>query len=173
MDVAAIAQELEYWLAEVSDWTCTCGGGEMLLCNRCFVATSLEAAVDHVARGDCAAAYRATRRAAGIDGRLQAIRDQLEERAFAPQGARSSSEGGPADDHGLVDAAVGSGSSLIDCTAEEHAEIVADAIRREAELEKIGQHHDDRRGLHLQLANHPACGSTLASPLPFRSEVAQ
>lgn len=51
------------------------------------------------------------------------------------------------------------------CTAEGHAEIASDAIRREAELVRGGQWHDDEMGVHLQLGHHH-CGSTLAWPLP-------
>jgi hypothetical protein len=169
-------ESLEYWLDEVSNWTCTCGAGAMVLCHRCFVATSLEAALDHVKRGAWAPAHRAASRAAGIEGLVVPLRDALTVRVAASRAVVAEISGPVADyyDELLIVPPVIGGPVLRlplrvpspppACTAEEHEEIVCDAVRREAELDKIGQHHD-RRGHHLQLANHPVCGSTLAWPL--------
>jgi hypothetical protein len=114
---------------------------------------ALEAAAQYAVANDWLSAYEAVRRAARLDGRLDDLCGQLEVLAY------------PVDD--TVEAATCS------CTAAAHAEIVADAIRREAELVKVGQQHDDELGVHLQLANHH-CESTLAWRLPRHrvSEVA-
>lgn len=146
-----LAGEIGYWVGEVAGWPCSCQGAEMFLCDRCRVDESLRAAADHVAAGNTAAAARAVRRAAQIEGRLVKLRDQLEEEVHAAP-------------YEELHIAIGSGPAAA-CTAAEHAEITADAIRREAELEKIGQQHDEELGIHLQLANH-RCGSTLAWHLP-------
>lgn len=178
-----IPEELAYWLAEVSEWTCMCGGGAMVLCHRCFVATSLEAALDHVTRGAWVPAHRAVARAAGVEGLVVPLRDLLAARVAAPRDGLDSGSGPVTGyyDELLIAPWLGGGPVLrlpphtpaapFACTAEEHEEIVSDVIRREAELDKIGQHHD-RRDHHLQLANHPVCGSTLAWPLAGHREAA-
>lgn len=151
-----IAGDLRYWLWESESWACTCRGAEMFLCDRCLISSSLDAAAAAVDRGDLATAHRAVMRACGIDGRLVPLRDALELLVHPYQSlevamARRQDEG-VMYECGLSYAA--------------HREIVRDAIRREGEMRREGQYHDEDSGVHLQLYTHPGCWSTFAAPLP-------
>lgn len=168
MDDATLRGEIEFWLRETFTWSCSCRGREMFLCDRCLILTSLEAAAAAVRGQDWPTAHRATRRAAGIDGRLAPLRDELEERAFAPYECMEVAMGsGPVRVERHQDPGV-----LYSCgrTAAEHREIVLDVIRRECEFEIIQPLHAEELGVHLGLANCPGCGSTFSWPLPGHRE---
>lgn len=168
MDDAELQNEVHFWLAEAHSWPCTCRGAEMLLCDRCLIHSSLEAAAGHVRAGDWSAAHRAVRRAAGIDGRLVALRDELEERVLSPYEQVEIAIAPPM--------AEGSGPLVLPdrhqdpgvtypcgLTYREHKELLSDVILREEGI-SLAQWDDvgplgDKEG-HGHLVRHLGCRST-------------
>jgi hypothetical protein len=165
MDEATLVGETEFWLCETHGWPCAClntgGCAEAFQCDACLIHDNVRIAAEAVREGRWQAGYRAVKRAADRDGRLDKLRDALEIFAFAPY---EEMEVGMAQGSGPV-VATDEPRFICGLTIAEHKEICADVVRRECELEKVGQLHEEELGIHLQLANHPACGSTISWPL--------
>jgi hypothetical protein len=168
-----LSEELDFWLCETHGWPCSClnkgGCVEAFQCDACLIHGNLCVASEAYREGRWGAAYRAVKRAADRDGRLDALRDGLENFAFAPY-------------EEMEVAASGGGSSVVEdasarrlqdpevryscgLTYAEHRDIALDVIRRECEFVVHDPQHNAEYGVHLGMGSHPACGSTFCWPL--------
>jgi hypothetical protein len=190
MDNATLRGELEYWIGEAVFWPCRCQRisspvhhAPIFLCDSCRIQTSLEAAAAHADQDDWPAAHRAILSAARIDGRLDSLRDAIGVLAFPEEAA-------PYEELDVTSMGTGpmrapgprekrqprereqDPNAMYSCglTHAEHREICADVIRREAEMEKVGQFWDEFRGVQWQMGTHNGCGSTFSWPLPDRRD---
>lgn len=174
MDDATLDREISYWLSESFGWPCEAGRNRgprrMCRCSACQIHTSLESMAAAARVQDWTTAHRLILRASRIEGRLDPLRDEIEERAFAPyEEVTVMAEGsGPVR---IVERAQDP-EVMYECgkTYREHKEICADVIRRECEFDVIEPIHSDELEVHLGQGTCPGCKSTFCWPLPGHRE---
>lgn len=140
---AGLSGEVGWWLHNVQDWPCHCRGSHA--CDRCWIADSLAATAAHLTRRSWAAAHRAASRAAGIDSRLEELRDRLEPLVSMERGMAM------AEDYRWQPCGL---------TRAEHVEACRDAMVRNGGEYVIAEHHDDETATHYEMATHLACVGT-------------
>lgn len=180
-----ISGELNYWIGQANTWPCYCGGAgapaPVQLCNRCRIATALDAADDYVASGDHHHAALSLESAARHDARFDPLVSRLH--GLACFDVEPYAHDPAPYEH--MELAIGTGPwpGAVDpfadtvavappeaafpcgCTSSEHEEIKRDAERRDLEFIPIGDTHEPDLGEHLRWAFHACCGSTVAWPI--------